>query len=136
MSSTPFIAETTFHVRYAETDAQSIVHHSSYVVYLEEGRSDYLRQRGTSYADFEREGYFLSVTEIQVRYIRPAKYDELLTVKTWITEARSRSLTFQYSIVNAKTGEEYVTGTSKHICVNRAGQVARIPSAWSQWVSS
>ena len=62
MSNTPFVAEATFHVRYAETDAQGIVHHASYIVYFEEGRSEYIRQRGSSYADFERSGFYLAVT--------------------------------------------------------------------------
>ena len=130
----PFIAETTFHVRYAETDAQGIVHHASYVVYCEEGRSDYLRQRGSSYADFERGGYFMAVTELQMRYARAARYDDLLTVRTQVTEARSRSLTFQYEIVNSASRDILVTATSKHLCINREGQVDKIPPNWLQWV--
>jgi acyl-CoA thioester hydrolase len=132
--SAPFVAETTFRVRYAETDAQGIVHHASYVVYFEEGRSDYTRQRGSSYADFEREGFFLAVTELQVRYARAARYDDRLTVRTWIREIRSRSLTFQYAILQADSGETLVTATSHHICLSREGKVARIPPRWLQWM--
>lgn len=132
----PFTAETTFHVRYAETDAQGIVHHSSYVIYCEEGRSDYLRQRGSSYADFERDGYFMAVIELQMRYARAAHYDDLITVRTRVTGARSRSLTFQYEIVSAKTGETLVTATSQHLCMNREGQVVKIPPKWLAWVEN
>ena len=134
--SNPFVAETTFHVRYAETDAQGIVHHASYIVYCEEGRSDYIRQRGSSYAEFEREGYFMAVIEVQMRYARAARYDDLLTVRTHLTEARSRSMTFQYEIVNAASGAVMVTATSKHLCMNREGQVVKIPPKWLQWVES
>ena len=134
--SSAFIAETTFHVRYAETDAQGIVHHASYVVYCEEGRSDYIRQRGSSYAEFERDGYFMAVIEIQMRYVRAARYDDLLTVRTSLTEARSRSMTFQYEILNTATGTVMVTATSKHLCMNRDGQVVKIPPKWLQWVEN
>lgn len=132
--SQPFIAETSFHVRYAETDAMGIVHHASYIVYFEEGRSDYLRQRGTSYADFEREGYFLAVTEVHARYIKAAKYDDRLTIRCWVSEARSRTLTFEYEILQATTGEQLLTGQTKHICLDRDGHIQRMPEAWQQWV--
>ena len=134
MSDTPFVAEATFHVRYAETDAQGIVHHASYIVYFEEGRSEYIRQRGSSYAEFERSGFFLAVTEINARYIKAARYDDLLTVRCWVAKARSRSLQFDYEIIHAETGEKLLTGSSTHICINREGAISRIPEAWQLWV--
>lgn len=133
MSDTPFIAETSFHVRYAETDAQGIVHHAAYIVYFEEGRSEYIRQRGSSYAEFERSGFFLAVTEVNARYIKSAQYDDMLTVRCWVTKARSRSLKFEYEILRAETGEKLLTGSSTHICLNRKGAISRIPSAWLVW---
>lgn len=131
--SQPFITETTFHVRYAETDAMGIVHHASYIVYFEEGRSDYLRQRGTSYAEFERQGYFLAVTEVHARYIKAARYDNRLTIRCWVSQARSRTLTFEYEIIHTDTGETMLTGQTKHICINRDGDIQRIPESWQQW---
>ena len=136
MSENRFIGEATFHVRYAETDAQGIVHHSSYIIYFEEGRSEYLRQQGVSYAEFERGGHFLAVTEINARYLKSARYDDLLTVRCWVSEARSRTLTFQYEIINTETKDLLLTGYSKHVCLNREGQIARIPDSWQKWVSS
>ncbi len=130
----PFVAETTFHVRYAETDAMGVVHHSSYVIYLEEGRSHYIRQRGSSYADFERDGYYLAVTELNIRYPKPAVYDQLLKIRCWITNLQSRSITFAYEVVDAHSHELYVTATSKHLCLNRQGQVAKIPDEWRRWI--
>ena len=126
MSNTPFVAEATFHVRYAETDAQGIVHHASYIVYFEEGRSEYIRQRGSSYADFERSGFYLAVTEINARYIKAARYDDLLTVRCWVAKARSRSLQFDYEIIHTATGEKLLTGSSTHICINHEGAISRI----------
>lgn len=129
----PFATETTFHVRYAETDAMGIVHHASYIVYFEEGRSDYLRQRGTSYAEFERQGYFLAVTEVRARYIKAARYDDQLTIRCWVQQVRSRSLTFEYEIIHANTREILLTGQTKHLCINRDGDIQRIPESWQQW---
>jgi acyl-CoA thioester hydrolase len=134
MSEQPFVAEASFHVRYAETDAMGIVHHASYIVYFEEGRSEYIRQRGSSYADFERSGFFLAVTEVQANYLKAARYDDQLIVRCWLEDARSRTLTFAYEIVNALTGDVCVKGISKHVCINRDGQISRIPAEWQQWV--
>lgn len=127
--SEPFVAETSFHVRYAETDAMGIVHHASYIVYFEEGRSEYIRQRGSSYAQFERDGFYLAVSEVQARFHIAARYDDRLTIRTWVSRVRSRSLTFQYEILS-QTGERHVTGYSSHICITREGKVTRIPSDW------
>lgn len=133
MTEAPFVAETTFHVRYAETDAMRIVHHAAYIIYFEEGRSEYIRQRGTSYAAFEREGYYLAVTEVQARYIKAARYDDRLTVRCWVAQSRSRSLVFEYEIINANTNERLLTGMSKHICLDTEGNIARIPDEWKHW---
>lgn len=127
------VEEVTFHVRYAETDAMGIVHHASYIVYFEEGRSNYARKRGSDYASFERSGYYLAVTDVQARYIKPARYGDRVTVRCWIDEMKSRTLTFGYEIVDAETGDLFVTGFSKHICITHDGRVAHIPPTWRQW---
>lgn len=131
-----FVAETTFHVRYAETDAMGIVHHASYIVYFEEGRSSYARQRGSDYASFERSGYYLTVAEVGARYIQPARYDDRITVRCWIEEMKSRSLVFNYEIVDAASGDIRVTGFSKHICITHAGQVVKLPLTWRAWMGT
>lgn len=128
-----FVAETTFYVRYAETDAMGIVHHSNYLVYFEEGRSAYARQRGNPYSNFEREGHLLVVAEATLRYSQPARYEQRLTVRTWLEAMKSRGLTFAYEIVDADTGAVLVTGQTKHICLDRNGSVTRIPDMWRQW---
>jgi acyl-CoA thioester hydrolase len=128
-----FVAETPIRVRYAETDAMGVTHHSTYIVYFEEGRSDYARQRGYPYGEVEKAGYLLMVTEVKVRYARPSHYEQALILRTWIDEMRSRGLTFAYEIVDAVTGDCLVTGTSKHICVTKNGDVAHIPEEWRAW---
>ncbi len=123
------IVETTFPVRYAETDQMQIVHHANYIVWMEEGRSEFMRASGGDYADVERGGHLLAVTGVQARYLAPAHYGERVTVRTWIEELRSRTLTFGYEIVNAETGALLVTGQSEHVCMDRQGRVIRIPEA-------
>ena len=124
--------ETTFHVRYAETDAMGIVHHSTYVVWFEEGRSHYLRARGADYARLEEDGYFFAISELQARYIASARYGQQVTVRTQLESLRSRSLTLTYEVLEAESKELLVTGRTKLICVDRGGDVVRIPEAWRQ----
>jgi acyl-CoA thioester hydrolase len=130
------VVETTFPVRYAETDSMRIVHHSNYLVYFEEGRSAYARERGAPYTEFENEGLFLTVTDVQVRYHRPAYYEQLITVRAWVTAVQSRGLTFEYEIVDAESHERIVTGQTKHICIDTDGKVARIPEGWRIWAQN
>ncbi|MBK8026119.1 MAG: acyl-CoA thioesterase [Chloroflexi bacterium] len=133
MTQEHYVAETTLYVRYAETDAMGIVHHASYIVYFEEGRSHYARSRGSDYASIERSGIYLTVTEVNARYIKPAVYGQRIAVRCWIGEMRSRGLTFEYEIVDADTREILVQGHSKHIAITREGQVTRIPDTWRVW---
>jgi acyl-CoA thioester hydrolase len=130
-----YVAETSFHVRYAETDAMGIVHHASYVVYLEEGRSTYARQRGHSYAEFEATGHALAVTEVHARYLHAARYDQRLTVRCWLAEIRSRTLTFEYEIVD-DAGLVLVSARTQHICIDTQGKVCTLPETWRSWANS
>ncbi|MDZ4768706.1 MAG: thioesterase family protein [Chloroflexota bacterium] len=131
--ATRHIVETTLYVRYAETDAMGIVHHANYIVFFEEGRSAYTRQRGSSYAELEKTGVFLTVVEVGARYVKPSVYGQRLTVRCWIAEIRSRGVTFEYEIVDTDTGALSMTGFTKHICVDREGRIILIPALWRIW---
>lgn len=128
-----FVAEAPVRVRYAETDAMGIVHHASYIVYFEEGRINYTRQRGADYVSFEKTGHHLAVTEIHARYLKVAHFDQRLLVRCWLGQARSRSVTFEYEILDAASEEVILTGSSKHICVTHAGVPALLPEPWRSW---
>jgi acyl-CoA thioester hydrolase len=119
--------ETTFHVRYYETDQMGIVHHSNYIRWMEEGRSDYMRHRGVNYAEVEQHGHALAVTEVHTRYYAPAHYGERVTVRTWVEALRSRSLTFGYEIVNADSARRLVTGQVQLMLIDRDGSVVTFP---------
>lgn len=122
--------ETTFYVRYAETDAMGVVHHSTYIVWFEEGRSHYLRSRGSNYADLEADGYFLAVSEVEARYIAPARYGQQVTVRARLETVRSRSISLLYEVVEAASGRLLVTGRTKHICIDGRGDVVTLPEGW------
>ena len=81
-----FISETQVRVRYAETDQMGVVYHSNYFPYFESARAESIRQLGFTYADMEKMGVIMPVIEVQSRFLRPALYDDLLTVKTILKE--------------------------------------------------
>ena len=123
------VVEATLRVRYAETDAMGIVYHSNYIVWFEVGRGEYMRQQGGDYARWEAGGYYLPVIEVQARYLAPARYGDLVKVRTWVEEARSRQVTFAYEVVMAETGQLLATGRTKHVCVDEEGTIKTIPQA-------
>jgi len=117
-------------VRFAETDLMGIAHHSSYVIYLEEGRIDFTRQIDAPYADLEAEGYSLAVSKLSIRYGAPARFDQVIVVRTWIEEAKSRMVTFGYELVEQESKTTLCTANVRLICVDKTGQVKRIPESW------
>jgi len=129
----PLVVETTFNVRYAETDAMGIVHHSSYVIWLEEGRSAWFRQRlndPRGYALMEAGGCALAVTDLKMRFLAAVRYGDRVRVRTWVTAVRSRTIDVSYEVENAETGACLVRAHSTHMCVNDATQVVSIPATW------
>ena len=77
--------DTQIRVRYAETDRMGLLHHANYLVYFELGRTELLRPLGKSYLEMEEAGYFLVLHKIDVKYRRPARYDDLLTLRTSVS---------------------------------------------------
>src|SRR5213595_84239 len=93
-----------FRVRYAETDQMGVVYHANYLVWCEMGRTHFIRQRGMSYADIERSGTLLAVSELSARFLGAARYEQLIRVQTTLAGIQSRSIVFDYVITNAGTG--------------------------------
>jgi len=96
--------ETTIRVRYAETDKMSFVYYGNYATYYEVGRVEIMRQLGISYKDMEDRGCMMPLLEMKCKYIRPAKYDDILRVKTIIKELPASRMTFFYEIYNETSG--------------------------------
>ena len=97
-----YISETNIRVRYGETDQMGYVYYGNYTLYYEVGRVEALRQLGFSYKDMEANGIMLPVLDLQVKYIRPAFYDDLLTIKTIIKEIPQTRIHFDYEVYNEK----------------------------------
>lgn len=116
---------TELRVRYAETDAMGIVHHATYPVWMELGRSDFLRQLGQSYAAWEARGVRLVVNEIRVRFRNPARYDELVQVRTSLLESGRRRITFGYRI--ERGGILLAEGESVHLVANSDNRARVLP---------
>lgn len=95
-----YSSETTVRVRYAETDQMGYVYYGNYAMYYEVGRVESLRQLGLTYKALEEMGIMMPVLENHSRYKAPARYDELLTVKTTIKELPGIRITFYYEIFN------------------------------------
>jgi acyl-CoA thioester hydrolase len=132
----PFTHETSFHVRYAETDESGVAHHSTYLVWFEEGRSSFLRALGSGYDQFVEMGLYLPVVEAQVQYRAPAIYNQLITVRVWIAEVKSRAMTFSAEVVDAQSRQILAQGHTRHICTDHEGHARRVPESWRQLVHS
>jgi acyl-CoA thioester hydrolase len=124
---------TTIRVRYAETDAMGIVHHAVYPVWMELGRSDFLRALGQGYAEWERQGAMLSVAELRVKYRAPAHYDELVEVRTRLTEAGRRKLVFAYEI--RRGGARLVEGETVHLVTGPDGHACALSETLLRFIS-
>lgn len=95
-----YISETKIRVRYAETDQMGYVYYGNYPAYYEVGRTDALRQLGTSYHKLEEKGVMMPVASMSIKYLKPAKYDDLLTIKTIVKELPRMRMHFFYEIYN------------------------------------
>ena len=135
MPFSEIIHETKVRVRFAETDAAGIVHHGSYIPWLELGRVEWLRAIGHSYADLEKDGYHLAVVEMNCRYVRPARFDDQLVVRTAVTNVRSREVSFIYEVVtDAVRPHQVCNATTRHFWLKR-GRIAKMPAALSLTLS-
>ncbi len=105
-----FISETNIRVRYAETDQMGVVYHSNFFPYFESARAEAIRELGFTYADMEKLGVIMPVVEVHCRYLLPARYDDLLKVKTILRELPlHHKVEFHHEVFNEK-GKQLVSG--------------------------
>jgi acyl-CoA thioester hydrolase len=110
--------QTNIKVRYAETDQMGVVYHGNYAQYLEIGRLEWLNFLGVSYKDMESNNVMLPVVELNVKYIKSAYYDDVLTVSTSLLKLPTASIEFNYEIHNS-SGELLTTGHTKLVFINK-----------------
>ncbi len=104
-------------VRFGETDLMGIVHHGSYVAYLEVARIEWLRRRGINYASWAQRGAHLAVIELAIKYTAPARFDDELDVETTLAETRVASARFDYRLVRTD-GALCASGSTRLACVD------------------
>jgi acyl-CoA thioester hydrolase len=117
--------ETQIRVRYAETDRMGLLHHANYLVYFEQARTELLRSLGFAYRDLEDQGYLLVLTKVEVRYKRPAYYDDVLTIRTIVQRTTAVRIDHRYEVL--RDGTLIAEGATTLACVDREGRPQALP---------
>ena len=127
-------AETTIRVRYAETDQMGVVYYGNYFTWFEVGRVELCRQSGFTYKLMEIEDdSFIVVVEARCRYKRPARFDDLLTIRTRLTQSQRRTLRFGYEVLMQPSGELIATGETLHVICDHLGRPKSLPEKYRQF---
>lgn len=126
------MSELRLFVRYAETDAMGVAHHSAYVVWIEAARVGWLKDRGLSYKQLESEGVNLAVSKLTLDYRSSASFDDEIIIVTNLSELRHRRVSFDYVIFRAHDSAVLARGSSTHTPTNRQGRAIRLPDSWIQ----
>ncbi len=114
-------------VRYAETDQMRIAYHANFFVWFEVGRTDLLRQIGWSYREMEQAGFQLPVIEAHCRFLKPARYDDEIEIRTVGRLVSAVRVQFEYEAVRVADEVVAATGQTLHAAVTPAGRPCRLP---------
>jgi acyl-CoA thioester hydrolase len=131
----PYVSETRFRVRYAETDQMGMVYYANYLIWMEVGRTDFCRDCGFTYRELEQEERaYLTVAEATCRYMTPARYDDEVLVETEIVRAGSRIVEFSYRI---KSGNVLLAqGRTIHVVIGADGKPRSMPARYLDLLKS
>jgi acyl-CoA thioester hydrolase len=113
-------------VRFSETDLMGIVHHASYVSYMEVARIEWLRRRGVAYADWAAQGVHLPVVDLSVQYRAPVRFDDEIDVQVSLVEVGAASVRFAYKLVRATDGTLCTSGSTRLACIDSQLTLRRI----------
>lgn len=130
MSSDPWHSHT-LRVRYQETDQMGVVYHANYLNWFEIGRTEWVRQKGIAYRDFESKGLFLPVIDLAASYHQPAYYDDIVTVNTRLKEFSPVKLKFEVEIRREET--LLVSGWTRHVWIGSGFRPVRLDKAAPEW---
>lgn len=109
---------TDITVRYVETDKMGIVHHSVYAVWFEAARTEFIKFLGISYSECEKRGVMLPLVSLECKYIKPAYYEDEISIEAFIDKMTPVRLTISYRVLNKKSSELLATGTTNHVWTN------------------
>lgn len=113
-------------VTYSETDQMGVAYYGWYTVWLEQSRTEFLRQTGMTYRELEAGGLLLAVSELRIRYRAPARYDDVLTITCWVREIASRRVTFGY-VVAREDQTVLATAETALLALDRNFNPVRLP---------
>ncbi len=116
-----------YRVRYADTDKMAISYYANIFVWFEAARTEYFRELGWPYTECEKKGVFLPVIETGAKYLAPSTYDDLLLIRTSVSEFGKTSIKFEYQVLNKATDKLLATGFSVHVFVGRDLRPVRVP---------
>jgi acyl-CoA thioester hydrolase len=123
--------DTTVRVRYAETDQMGVVYHANYFIWFEVGRVELMRALGIEYKRMESEDdCHIVVVDVSCRYHASARYDEVLRVRTRITESRNRSIRFSYEIFRDSDQQLLAVGETRHVICGSNGKPKLLPDKY------
>jgi acyl-CoA thioester hydrolase len=125
--ASPEVSEIQVRVNYSETDQMGVVYHARYLVWLDIARTEHLRAGGMSYRDLEAAGLRLAVSEVAVRYRRPARYDDPVRVRCWVRDVASRRVDFGYAVEHAAEGHLLATAFTSLLALDRSMTLTRLP---------
>jgi len=118
-------------VRYAETDQMGVVYHANYLVWFEIGRVELMRALGFEYKLMEAEDdCYIVVVEASCRYLHPARYDELLRVRTRISQAGSRVVKYSYQLLRDSDDHLLASGATTHVICGKDGKPKLLPQKY------
>ena len=120
---------TETRVRYAETDQMGVAYHANYLVWCEMGRTDFIREHVRSYAQLEREGVALAVSEATIRFHAGAVYDDVVRIETTLAEIHSRALVFDYRITRLPGGERLASARISLVSLGADRKPVVMPTA-------
>ncbi|HEY7837453.1 MAG TPA: thioesterase family protein [Terriglobales bacterium] len=125
--------ETQVRVRYAETDQMGVVYYANYFIWFEVGRVEHLRARGISYKDMENDdGCKIAVVDARCRYKAPARYDDVVTIRTRVARRRGSIVHFEYQAVRAADGLLLAEGETVHVCIDNNFEACALPEKYHE----
>ncbi len=104
-------------IYYEDTDCGNVVYYANYLKYMERGRTEFLRERGFDLQQYHEQGYIFAVSEVNAKYRKSARYNDIIDLETKLIDKSSVTLTFESRAYNQKN-ELLMTGTAKMVCIN------------------
>jgi len=119
------VIDSPIRVLFGDTDALGIVYYANYLRYFEVGRAEWFRVLDEPFTHYIERDYFLVVIESHLRYHRPARYDQVIRIRTILKEISGARMRLDYQVVDHATGEVLVSGYTKHTVTDKAGKIRR-----------